>query len=35
MLEGVGLVGLMPELAVIVVWAIVSFSIALLIFRWK
>jgi ABC-2 type transport system permease protein len=35
MLEGVGLAGLIPELSVIVVWAIVSFAVALRIFRWK
>jgi len=35
MLEGVGLLGLIPELTVIVVWAIVSFAVALRIFRWK
>ncbi len=35
MLEGVGLVALMPQLAVIVVWAVISFTVALLIFRWK
>jgi ABC-2 type transport system permease protein len=35
MLEGVGLGALMPELAVIVVWAVISFTVALLIFRWK
>jgi len=35
MLEGTGLTALLPELAVLAVWGIVSFVIALKIFRWQ
>jgi len=35
MLEGVGLVPLLPELATLAVWGAVSFVIALKIFRWQ
>jgi ABC-2 type transport system permease protein len=35
MLRGVGLAGIGSELAVLVVWAVVCFSIALKIFRWR
>ncbi|HMO14120.1 MAG TPA: ABC transporter permease [Pirellulaceae bacterium] len=34
-LEGEGLTQLIPELAIIMVWAIASFGVALLIFRWQ
>lgn len=35
MLEGTGLVPLLPELALLVVWGAVSFLLALKIFRWQ
>jgi ABC-type multidrug transport system permease subunit len=35
MLEGTGLVPLLPELALLVVWGAASFLIALKIFRWQ
>ena len=35
MLEGTGLVPLVPELALLAVWGIVSFVVALKIFRWQ
>ena len=35
MLEGTGLVPLLPELALLAVWGAVSFLVALKIFRWQ
>jgi len=35
MLRGVDLPGLWPQLAVLTAWMVVSFSIALKIFRWR
>jgi ABC-type multidrug transport system permease subunit len=35
MLEGTGLVALLPELALLAVWGAVSFVVALKIFRWQ
>ena len=35
MLEGTGLVALLPELALLAVWGTVSFVVALRIFRWQ
>ena len=35
MLEGTGLVGLLPELALLAAWGTVSFVVALKIFRWQ
>lgn len=35
MLEGTGLVPLLPELAILAVWGSVSFALALKIFRWQ
>ncbi len=35
MLEGAGLVGVLPEIAVMVAWMVLSFVVALWIFRWE
>ena len=35
MLEGTGLVGLLPEIAILAVWGTVSFLLALQLFRWQ
>jgi ABC-2 type transport system permease protein len=35
MLRGVSLQGLWPQLAVLTVWMVMSFAIALKIFRWR
>jgi len=35
MLEGTGLVGLLPEIAILAVWGTVSFLLALKLFRWQ
>ena len=35
MLEGAGVVALLPELALLAVWGAVSFVVALKIFRWQ
>ena len=35
MLEGTGLAGLLPEVALLAVWGTVSFLVALKIFRWQ
>ena len=35
MLEGAGITTMMPELAVLLVWSVVPFFVALRIFRWK
>ena len=35
MLEGTGLVGLLPEIAILAVWGAVSFGLALKLFRWQ
>jgi len=35
MLRGVGFPGIGSELAILAVWAVVCFSIALKIFRWR
>jgi len=35
MLEGSGVMNLLPELALLATWGIVSFAIALKIFRWQ
>jgi hypothetical protein len=35
MLEGAGLPRLAPELAVIAAWLVVSFLLALRLFRWR
>ncbi|MGH7617758.1 MAG: ABC transporter permease, partial [Gemmatimonadaceae bacterium] len=35
MLRGVGLDGLGPELAILAAWAVICFTIALKIFRWR
>jgi ABC-2 type transport system permease protein len=35
MLEGAGLPRLVPELAVIAAWLVVSFLLALRLFRWR
>ena len=35
MLEGTGLMALLPELALLAVWGTVSFAVALKIFRWQ
>jgi ABC-type polysaccharide/polyol phosphate export permease len=34
MLEGTSLVGLWPQLAALTAWAVVTFAVALLWFRW-
>lgn len=34
MIDGAGLVSLLPELGVLAIWAVVSFALALRIFRW-
>jgi ABC-type multidrug transport system permease subunit len=34
MIDGAGLVAVMPEIGVLVVWSVVSFALALKIFRW-
>jgi hypothetical protein len=35
MLEGAGLAALWPEIAVVTIWMVASFAIALKVFRWK
>lgn len=35
MIEGTGIAGLLPETAILLVWGVVSFGLALKIFRWK
>jgi len=35
MLEGVGLAPLLPELAILAVWGIATFVLALKVFRWQ
>jgi ABC-type polysaccharide/polyol phosphate export permease len=35
MLEGSSLISLMPELAILTVWGLVSFVLALKFFRWQ
>jgi ABC-type multidrug transport system permease subunit len=35
MLEGTGMMGLLPELALLAGWGVVSFAVALKIFRWQ
>ena len=35
MLEGAGLVSLLPEMALLAAWGIVSFLLALKFFRWQ
>lgn len=35
MLEGSGLVPLVPELAILAVWGVISFALALRLFRWQ
>jgi len=35
MLEGTGLIGLLPEIAILAVWGTVSFLLALKLFRWQ
>ena len=35
MLEGLGLAALLPQIAVLLVWAIVGFALALKLFRWQ
>ena len=35
MLEGTSLAGVTPQLAVIIVWGIVTFFAALKLFRWR
>jgi len=35
MLEGTGLLSLLPEIALLAVWGAVSFMVALKIFRWQ
>jgi ABC-2 type transport system permease protein len=35
MLEGTGLIALLPELALLAAWGLVSFAVALKIFRWQ
>jgi ABC-type polysaccharide/polyol phosphate export permease len=35
MLEGAGLVQVAPQLAVIAIWAVVSFGLAFRLFRWR
>jgi ABC-2 type transport system permease protein len=35
MLEGTGLVALLPEVALLAVWGTVSFALALKLFRWQ
>ena len=34
-LEGIGVVGILPELGIIVVWTVVTFFLALVWFRWN
>lgn len=34
MIEGTGLVGVLPEIGILVAWSIVSFALALRLFRW-
>ena len=35
MLEGAGLTSMMPQLALLAAWGIISFVVALKIFRWQ
>ncbi len=35
MIEGRGLVGIVPQLAILIAWGLVSFGVALKIFRWR
>jgi len=35
MLEGASIASLSPELAVIIVWGVISFFAALKLFRWR
>jgi hypothetical protein len=35
MLEGMGVVSLLPELALLAAWGTVTFLIALKVFRWQ
>lgn len=35
MLDGVGLIGILPDLAIVIAWGIVSFAVALRVFRWE
>jgi hypothetical protein len=35
MLEGRGLSTLIPEMAILAVWGVVSYAVALKIFRWQ
>jgi len=35
MLDGSGVAPLLPELALLVVWGVVSFALALKLFRWQ
>ena len=34
MIDGAGLVTVLPEMGVLMVWTVVSFALALRIFRW-
>jgi hypothetical protein len=35
MLDGAGLAGVLPDLAIVIAWGIVSFAVALRVFRWE